>query len=134
MAPPPVLPSGGEEAYSHPADAQRQRQGKQNAIEKTPPAGLSDPRGIRTDSSQRRQGGHISIEVRQAGMYRHPRTELGAQTGRARHYQGPRRPCRLGGLLKQTIAADGDKFALQRLLREVDMGMRELKAAAMRIK
>ena len=41
---------------------------------------------------------------------------------------------RLGGLLKQAIAADGDKFALQRLLREVDMGMRELKAAAMRIK
>lgn len=40
---------------------------------------------------------------------------------------------RLGGLLKQAIAADGDKFTLQRLLREVDMGMRELKAAAMRI-
>lgn len=41
---------------------------------------------------------------------------------------------RLGGLLKQSIAADGDKFALQRLLREVDAGMRELKAAAMRIR
>lgn len=41
---------------------------------------------------------------------------------------------RLGGLLKQAIAADGDKFALQRLLREVDVGMRELKAAAMRIR
>lgn len=41
---------------------------------------------------------------------------------------------RLGGLLKQAIAADGDKFALQRLLREVDAGMRELKAAAMRIR
>ena len=41
---------------------------------------------------------------------------------------------RLGGLLKQAIAADGDKFTLQRLLREVDMGMRELKAAAMRIR
>lgn len=27
---------------------------------------------------------------------------------------------RLGGLLKQAIAADGDKFVLQRLLREVD--------------
>ena len=40
---------------------------------------------------------------------------------------------RLGGLLKQAIAADGDKIILQRLLREVDMGMRELKAAAMRI-
>ena len=41
---------------------------------------------------------------------------------------------RLGGLLKQAIAADGDKFTLQRLLREIDIGMRELKAAAMRIK
>lgn len=41
---------------------------------------------------------------------------------------------RIGGLLKQAIAADGDKFALQRLLREVDTGMRELKAAAMRIR
>lgn len=41
---------------------------------------------------------------------------------------------RLGGLLKQAIAADGDKFTLQRLLREVDAGMRELKAAAMRIR
>lgn len=41
---------------------------------------------------------------------------------------------RLGGLLKQAIAADGDKFTLQRLLREVDFGMRELKAAAMRIR
>ena len=41
---------------------------------------------------------------------------------------------RLGGLLKQAIAADGDKFTLQRLLREVDMGMRELKTAAMKIR
>ena len=41
---------------------------------------------------------------------------------------------RLGGLLKQAIAADGDKITLQRLLREVDAGMRELKAAAMRIR
>ena len=41
---------------------------------------------------------------------------------------------RLGGLLKQAIAADGDKFTLQRLLREVDAGMRELRAAAMKIR
>lgn len=41
---------------------------------------------------------------------------------------------RLGGLLKQAIAADGDKITLQRLLREVDAGMRELKAAAMKIR
>ena len=41
---------------------------------------------------------------------------------------------RLGGLLKQAIAAGGDKYALHRLLREVDIGMQELKAAAMRIK
>ena len=41
---------------------------------------------------------------------------------------------RLGGLLKQAIAADGDKFTLQRLLREVDAGMRELKAAALKIR
>ena len=41
---------------------------------------------------------------------------------------------RLGGLLKQAIAADGDKFALQRLLREVDAGMRERKTVAMRIR
>ena len=41
---------------------------------------------------------------------------------------------RLGGLLKQTIAAGGDKFTLNRLLREVDIGMRELKDAAMRIR
>lgn len=40
---------------------------------------------------------------------------------------------RIGGLLKQAMAADGDKIILQRLLREVDAGMRELKAAAMRI-
>ena len=41
---------------------------------------------------------------------------------------------RLGGLLKQAIAAEGDKFTLQRLLREVDAGMRELKTAAMKIR
>ena len=41
---------------------------------------------------------------------------------------------RLGGLLKQAIAADGDKITLQRLLREVDAGMRELKAAALKIR
>ena len=41
---------------------------------------------------------------------------------------------RLGGLLKQGIAAGGDKFTLNRLLKEVDIGMRELKAAAMRIR
>lgn len=41
---------------------------------------------------------------------------------------------RLGGLLKQAIAADGDKITLNRLLREVDAGMRELKAAAMKIR
>ena len=41
---------------------------------------------------------------------------------------------RLGGLFKQAIAADGDKHALHRLLREVDAGLRELKAAAMKIR
>ena len=41
---------------------------------------------------------------------------------------------RLGGLLKQAIAADGDKFTLQCLLREVDAGMRELKTAALKIR
>lgn len=41
---------------------------------------------------------------------------------------------RLGGLFKQAIAAGGDKFTLNRLLKEVDIGMRELKAAAMRIR
>ena len=41
---------------------------------------------------------------------------------------------RLGGLFKQSIAAGGDKITLSRLLREVDHGMRELKAAAMRIR
>jgi hypothetical protein len=41
---------------------------------------------------------------------------------------------RLGGLLKQGIAAGGDKHTLNRLLREADAGMRELKAAAMRIR
>ena len=40
---------------------------------------------------------------------------------------------RLGGLLKQAIAAGGDKMALQRLLQNVDAGMRELKAAALKI-
>ena len=41
---------------------------------------------------------------------------------------------RLGGLLKQAIAAGGDNVTLQRLLREADAGMRELKAAAMKIR
>ena len=41
---------------------------------------------------------------------------------------------RLGGLFKQAIAEGGDKFALHRLLREVDIGMRELKTAAMKIR
>lgn len=41
---------------------------------------------------------------------------------------------RLGGLFKQAIAEGGDKFTLNRLLKEVDAGMRELKAAAMRIR
>ena len=41
---------------------------------------------------------------------------------------------RVGGLLKQAIAAGGDKVTLQCLLREADAGMRELRAAAMRIR
>ena len=41
---------------------------------------------------------------------------------------------RLGGLLKQGIAAGGDKHALHRMLREIDAGMLELKAAALRIR
>ena len=41
---------------------------------------------------------------------------------------------RFGGLLKQAIAAGGDKITLQHLLREADAGMRELRAAAMRIR
>jgi len=41
---------------------------------------------------------------------------------------------RFGGLLKQAIAAGGDKHSLNRLLREADAGMRELKAAALRIR
>lgn len=41
---------------------------------------------------------------------------------------------RIGGLLKQTITAGGDKVTLQRLLREVETGMRELRAAAMKIR
>ena len=41
---------------------------------------------------------------------------------------------RLGGLLKQAIAAGGDKHSLNRLLREADAEMRELKAAALRIR
>jgi len=40
---------------------------------------------------------------------------------------------RLGGLFKQAIAAGGDKTILHRLLRELDIGMQELKAAAMRV-
>ena len=41
---------------------------------------------------------------------------------------------RLGGLFKLAIAAGGVKFTLNRLLKEVEIGMRELKAAAMRIR
>ena len=41
---------------------------------------------------------------------------------------------RIGGLLKQAIAAGGDKVTLHPLLREADAGMRELRAAAMRIR
>lgn len=40
---------------------------------------------------------------------------------------------RLGGLLKLAISEGNDKAALQRLLREIDHTMRELKAAAMRV-
>lgn len=40
---------------------------------------------------------------------------------------------RLGGLFKQAIAAGGDKIILHRLLRELDIGVQELKAAAMRV-
>ena len=40
---------------------------------------------------------------------------------------------RLGGLLKLAISEGNDKAALQRLLREIDHTMRELKNAAMRI-
>ena len=40
---------------------------------------------------------------------------------------------RLGGLLKQAIAAGGDKVTLHRLLQNVDSGMRDLKAAAMKV-
>lgn len=135
VAPPPVLPSGGEEAYSHPADAQRQRQGKQKMPSKKRrlPVYLTQEEYDQIAASAARAGISLSkfaklvctgipvpsLEHKQAVQdIIKARTDLG----------------RLGGLLKQAIAADGDKFALQRLLREVDMGMRELKAAAMRIK
>ena len=37
---------------------------------------------------------------------------------------------RLGGLLKLTLAEGGDKFTLQRLLREIETGQIQLKNAA----
>ena len=37
---------------------------------------------------------------------------------------------RLGGLLKLALAEGGDKFALQRLLREIEAGQLQLKNAA----
>jgi hypothetical protein len=40
---------------------------------------------------------------------------------------------RLGGLLKLALSEGGDKFALPRLLREIDAGQRALKSAAMSI-
>ena len=39
----------------------------------------------------------------------------------------------LGGLLKRTLSEGGDKITLPRLLREIDMGQKELKAAARKI-
>lgn len=42
---------------------------------------------------------------------------------------------RLGGLFKLAlIEGSADKFTLQRLLRDIEVGQRELKAAAMRIR
>ena len=41
---------------------------------------------------------------------------------------------RLGGLLKLTLAEGGDKFTLQRLLREVEAGQLQLKNAARNIR
>lgn len=42
---------------------------------------------------------------------------------------------RLGGLFKLALTeGTADKFTLQRLLREIEIGQRELKAAAMRIR
>lgn len=41
---------------------------------------------------------------------------------------------RVGGLLKLALSEGGDKVTLQRLLREVEAGQRELKAATMRIR
>ena len=40
---------------------------------------------------------------------------------------------RLGGLLKLALSEGGDKITLPRLLREIDMGHKELKAAARKI-
>ena len=40
---------------------------------------------------------------------------------------------RLGGLLKLAMSEGGDKITLSRLLREIDMGQKELKAAARKI-
>ena len=40
---------------------------------------------------------------------------------------------RLGGLLKLALSEGGDKIALSRLLREIDMGQTLLKAAARKI-
>jgi hypothetical protein len=39
----------------------------------------------------------------------------------------------LGGLLKLALSEGGDKFILPKLLREIDMGQKELKAAARKI-
>jgi len=40
---------------------------------------------------------------------------------------------RLGGLLKLALSEGGDKIILPRLLREIDMGQKELKAAARKL-
>ena len=40
---------------------------------------------------------------------------------------------RLGGLLKLAMSEGGDKITLPRILREIDMGQKELKAAARKI-
>ena len=40
---------------------------------------------------------------------------------------------RLGGLLKLALSEGGDTITLPRLLREIDMGQKELKAAARKV-
>lgn len=134
MTPPPVLPSGGKEAYSQLSllNAKHEESHKMPSKKLRLTVRLTPEEHAKISEYAKLAGVSLSTFAKRVCM--------GTPVPSLEHRQAVRDIIkanadlgRLGGLLKLALAEGGDKFTLQRLLREIEAGQLQLKNAARNI-